>query len=157
MSDWKSTLAAIAPGIATALGGPLAGMAVNVATSALGIEPTEAALEAAVTNGNPDALLKLKEAENRFRLEEKRLGVQDRDSARGLAKAKGVLPQVILSTVYTIGYFWLMKVLIVDGVEIAESVEPLVLGLIGVMSAAQVQIMNFWFGSSAGSKAKDGK
>ncbi len=157
MSDWKSTLAAIAPGIATALGGPLAGMAVNVATSALGIEPTEAALEAAVTNGNPDALLKLKEAENRFKLEEKRLGVQDRDSARGLAKAKGVLPQVILSTVYTIGYFWLMKVLIVDGVEIAESVEPLVLGLIGVMSAAQVQIMNFWFGSSAGSKAKDSK
>lgn len=87
--DWKKTLATVAPTIATALGGPLAGMAVNVAAKALGVEPNEQAIETAISSGSPELFLKLKEAENGFILELEKLGVerdriayQDRDSAR---------------------------------------------------------------------------
>ena len=161
--DWKKTLGAVAPTIATALGGPLAGIAVGMATKALGLESgDEGALAAAVASGDPNVLVKLKEVEAQFKLEMKRLDIsleelntKDRDSARNLAIAKGVLPQVILSAIYTVGYFWMMVELVSGTIKIAEGTENLVLPLIGIMSAAQIQIMNFWFGSSAGSKSKD--
>ena len=162
--DWKKTLATVAPVIATGLGGPMAGVAVKVAADALGIEPNENALANAVLSGDPNALLKLREADNRYKLEMKRLGVevqkldaQDRSSARTMAQNVGIIPQVVLSIVYTVGYFWLLGAIITGGVTIAESMQAIVNTLMGVMTAAQVQIMNFWFGSSSGSKSKDTK
>jgi hypothetical protein len=35
--DWRKTLGTVAPAIATALGGPLAGVAVGMAAKALGL------------------------------------------------------------------------------------------------------------------------
>lgn len=160
--DWKKTLAKVAPGIATALGGPMAGVAVSMATKALGIDGgDEGDLAAAVASGDPNVLVKLKEVENDFKLEMKRLDVQlhesdttDRSSARTMAAAVGMAPQVILSTIYTTGYFWLLYEILVGELSVVESMEAIVNTLLGVMTAAQIQIMNFWFGSSAGSKHK---
>jgi hypothetical protein len=53
-----------------------------------------------------------------------------------------------------VGYFWLLAELLSGHIQVAEDVRGLVNTLLGVMTAAQIQIMNFWFGSSAGSKAK---
>jgi hypothetical protein len=39
-------------------------------------------------------------------------------------------------------------------IEVGESYQSMFNGLLGVLSAAQIQVVNFWFGSSAGSKAK---
>lgn len=161
-NKWVQTLATVAPTIATAVGGPLAGVAVNIAAKELGIEGDEKALEAAVAAGDPDVLYKLKTAEIEFQKELKRLGIEeqriameDRKSARSLAVAKGTTPQVILSAIYTIGYFWVMYALFAGDVTIADGIKDLATALIGIMSAAQLTIMQFWFGSSAGSKAKD--
>jgi hypothetical protein len=133
-----------------------------MATKALGVESgDEGALAAAVASGDPSVLVKLKEVDANFKLELKRMDIEleqinasDRNSARDLAKAKGVQPQVILSTVYTVGYFWLLWAMLMGEVIISPDVKGLINTLMGVMTAAQVQIMNFWFGSSAGSKAK---
>jgi len=161
-NKWVETLATVAPTIATAVGGPLAGVAVNIAAQQLGIDGDEKALEAAVAAGDPDVLYKLKTAEIEFKKELKRLGIEeqriameDRKSARSLAIAKGTRPQIILSTIYTAGYIACLYALFSGNVEIGASVKDTANQLVGIMSAAQLMIMQFWFGSSAGSKAKD--
>lgn len=160
MKDWIKTLATVAPSIATAIGGPLAGVAVKVATSALGIENDPKVLEDALLVGDPDTLFKLKSAENDFKIEMKRLDIdlaridgQDRSSARDMAK-QNMMPQVILSTIYTLGYMVVMWLFLTGEVSIATDVKTLFGSVLGVLTAAQVQILNFWFGSSHGSKTK---
>jgi len=157
MSNWKQTLAAVAPTLAAAIGGPLAGAAVNVIGQALiGREGAfdEAMISQAVLGATPDQLLALKAADGNFSVQMKKLDIQDRQSARKLAIDTGILPQITLSSIYTVGYFWLMFMLINGDVSIPEDISGMVMALIGVMTAAQAQIMNFWFGSSSGSKEK---
>src|SRR5262245_37607253 len=115
MSAWasvKKVIGTVAPGLATALGGPLAGQAASIITSALGLGRSADETAIAAISQNPDALLKLKLAEIDFqkfltesgiKLEE--LDVQDRASARLLATARGMWPQVALSMLYSTGYF----------------------------------------------------
>lgn len=157
--SWKETLAAIAPGIATALGGPLAGMAVKVATSALGIEASESALEEAVTSGNPEIMLKLKEAENNFALELKRLEVnleeistRDRESARSREIALKDSAPKILAAVIVLGFFCVLGVIAFMPIATA-AMQPMQI-LLGALTASLVQVCNYYFGSSAGSARK---
>lgn len=157
--DWKKTLATFAPTIATALGGPLAGMAAKVIANKLGIDPAD--IEQAVLTGDPEVMLKLKQAEQSFLLEMEKLGVErdkliigDVQDARGLAKLD-MTPHMILSTIYTIGYFGLIASLIFDLASVPDGNSGhLMSGLIGVLTTLQVKVADFWFGSSHGSKQK---
>jgi len=157
MSNWKTTLAAVAPTLATALGGPLAGAATAVIGKALLGDGFTGDIEAAIAGANPEQLLALKNAEKQFALDSKKLDVEDRKSARKFSVDTSIAPQVILSIIYTVGYFWLMMLLISGEVTIPTDIMPMVMALLGVMTAAQSQIMNFWFGSSSGSKEKTSK
>lgn len=89
--NWKSIVKSIAPVLGTALGGPMAGGAIKMLTSALlGDEnATEQELENFIVNANPDQLLKIKQLDADFKLKMEELGVDvfklevaDRDSAR---------------------------------------------------------------------------
>ena len=162
--DWKQTLATVAPALATALGGPLAGVAVGMATKALGLpEATATALQNAVMGGGPEMLLKLKEADQNFTLEMERVGVDlerihagDRVSARDMAK-NNMFPQIVLSIVFIGGYFGAMFALhgvLFESSEINPQVIALFGALIGVFTRELSGIMQFWFGSSSGSKEK---
>lgn len=159
--NWKKTLATVAPTIATALGGPLAGVAVSTAAKALGIEADENALSAAVASGNPDILLKLKEAEQNFELELERLGVErekihadDRNSAREMAGKTTLKPQIILACMFITAYSLVLFALFTGRVEMSRELEPLGNILLGTLSAGVMQILNFFYGSSSGSKEK---
>ena len=161
--DWKAVLSKVAPAIATGLGGPMAGVAVSMATKALGVENgDEGALAAAVASADPHVLVQLKQVDNEFRLEIKRMGLtleqisaDDRKSAREMAVATSLTPQIILAAVYTVGYFGMIYALFTGKVDISSEQMQIAGPLIGVMTAAQVQIMNFFYGSSAGSKQKN--
>lgn len=161
--DWKDLVKNVAPVIGAALGGPLAGAATRFLAEAwLGKEDaTEQELAEAIVGASPEQLVKLRELDQSFKLKMReleidvfRLEVDDRKSARDLARAD-MRPQIILSVIYTIGYFTLMYQFVTGDVVIPIQNKDLLLPLIGVMTAAQIQIMNFWFGSSSGSKAKD--
>lgn len=157
-SNWKDTLLEIAPGIAHALGGPLGGIAVNIATKMLGIENDEQALAQVVASGNPEALQRLREADNEFELEKKKLNIQDRHSARELGIEKGLVIQAALSGLFVTGYFVIFGFVLYAAwleVEFSASLLTLISTLIGIMTASVTQIMNYWFGSSSGSRAKD--
>lgn len=154
--DWKKIIGSVAPTIATALGSPLAGMATSTILKTLGIE-SEKQIEEAVKD--PEALLKLKQAENIFTAQMKELDIKldeiimkDKDSARQREIAvKDKTPQ-ILAYAYTLGYFTILGVTFKFGVP--ENGKEMINILIGILSAAQVGIIQYYFGSSAGSKQK---
>jgi hypothetical protein len=164
--DWKKTLATVAPTIARVLGGPLAGVAVSMATKALGLPEgaTEADLEAAVLSGNPDVLVRLREVNTQFEKDMKALDIDlekvhagDRDSAREMAKSKGILVQALLTILFC-GLFSLIVSQIFTGQEVVHSsMRDIANFLLGTLTGILLQQMNFWFGSSSGSKEKTQK
>lgn len=162
--DWKSLVRTVAPSIASVFGTPLAGMAVSaVANAVLGPEEAkenpEKKLEAALAAANPELLQKIKQADQDFKLKMEQLGVdlekvaaEDRASARAREIAvKDKTPQ-ILAFSYTLGYFALLFVVMFH--DLPDAAHDLLNTLIGVLSAAQVGIMTYYFGSSAGSARK---
>lgn len=155
-------LGGIAPTIATALGGPLAGVATKaLADKLLGRpEATSEEVEAAILNAAPQDLLKLKEADAELQkhladagIELEQIAANDRDSARNRQIATKDRVPGILAGVILVGYFAVLAYLIKYGLPTAS--EEILALLIGALTAGLTQVLNFYFGSSAGSKNKD--
>lgn len=165
--DWKKIVGAVAPTLATALGGPLAGAAVRtIATQVLGKpEATEEEVEAAIVAADPQILLKLREVDLEFKkamidagikLEE--LAAVDRASARDREVKTGDhwTPRILASVV--VGGFLACVYAVLSG-YVQGMKDPMVAGLVGTLigytSAKADQVVSYYFGSSASSKAKD--
>lgn len=158
----KKLLGSVAPTLGTALGGPLGGVAMKFLADKF-TDGDTGQVEDFLLSADPATLADLKKAEKEFEVEMRRLdinleqlAVADREGARGLAKLKGIWPQVTLSTVFIVGYFGMMYLFVTS--DLWEGLSDFAKGqiaiMIGVLTAGITQIMNFWFGSSAGSKAK---
>lgn len=163
--DWKGLVKNIAPVLGTALGGPLAGAATRyIAEAWLGNpEASEQDVAEALATASPEQLVRLRELDQQFKVKMKeldvdvfRLEVDDRKSARDMAKAN-MVPQITLSVLYSVGYFATLYALMSGDLAIGESIRGEFNMVLGVMTAAQIKIMDFWFGSSYGSKVKDAK
>ena len=153
-------LTQIAPGIATALGGPLAGIAVSAISKALGIDEKE--VQKTIESGklSADQLASLKQAEIELQAKAQELGlnfeklsVDDRKSAREMQiSTKSLVPALLSILVVTvwglIQYFLLTHV-------IAQEMRELVARILGTLDAALLLVLNFYFGSSSGSQSKD--
>jgi hypothetical protein len=160
--DWKEIIHTVAPGIATALGGPLAGVATRgIAEALLGSATASAAdIEQAVLSASPDDLLKLKQAELVFQGQMKKLDVDlerlhagDRASARDRQAMTGdVMPGVIACAALS-GFFGILAAMIFAELP-AGSEAPLNV-MLGALGSLVVAIGNYYFGSSAGSAAKN--
>lgn len=142
-------VAPIAPFVATALGGPGAGAAVSfLSKKLLGRDGgTEAELEAAIS-ANPEILLKLKEADAEF----ERIHQKDRDSARQMRIATGDWIPGALAIFITLGFFGVLGYILSEGMP-AQGGEALLV-MLGALGASWGAVVNFYFGSSSGSKAK---
>ena len=160
---WFQQVLKIAPVIGTALGGPFAGVALNAVAQALGVEPTEEAIEAELAK-NPEALLKLKLAEADFKVKMKELDITEQDlylkdvaSAREREMAvKDKMPAVlaVLSVIVFAGmgsclFFVKDLSLIVD-----QSQREILFYLLATSQAALLQSYNYYLGSSRGSARK---
>ena len=153
MSKWKKILKGIAPTLATALGGPLAGMATKVISEKLLGKDDGGDSEIYEALMNPEGLAKLKEIEADFKTKMKsmdvdleRMAVDDRKSARSLATNTSLLPQTVITGVFVVGFFVLLWVLIFSNVELDESVKMGVSMLLGVVGTNVTLAMKFWFG-----------
>ncbi len=161
--DWKGVLGSVAPGLATVLGGPFAGMAVAAIGKALGIDaPTQQKIQDALTTGqlNGDQLLALKKAElelqqhlkdNEITLDQ--LVVNDRDSARKREEVvKDWTPRVlaflvVLLTILGEGFIMLRGM--------PPGVDPVVVGrVLGTLDSALMLVLSYYFGSSVDSFRK---
>lgn len=83
--DWKSAVKTFAPMLGTALGGPVVGTATKVLSQVLlGKEDaTEDELSLAIQNASPDDILKIKTAENDFKVQMKELDIKEKDLVFG--------------------------------------------------------------------------
>lgn len=153
-------LANIAPKIAAAIGGPFGGLASTVLKEVFGTDD-EAEIEKAIVEASPEALLKLKAAEHAMEVKMKELDidetalyVQDTQDARSLAKSQGVRPQLVLTTLFLSIYAGLLWAFFLLEFELNDWQRGQMGILIGVVTSAVVQIINFWFGTSKGSHDK---
>ena len=153
--DW---LKQIAPTIATALGGPLAGMAVSAISKAVGVEPDQ--VQDMISNNKLTAeqIAQVKVAEIELQKQAQELGlnfakleVEDRKSAREMqATTRSIVPPA-LAAIITVGFFGILMMMMFGKVDGSN---PTILMMLGSLSTAWTGIIAYYFGSSAGSQAK---
>ena len=148
-------LTQIAPGIATALGGPLAGLAVTAISKALGIDEKDVQKTIETGKLSAEQLASLKQAEIELQAKAQELGLDfeklatdDRKSARDMQTAtKSIIPAVLAIGV-TVGFFAILVGLMTDNVTKSDAL----LLMLGSLGTAWTAIVSFYFGSSAHSE-----
>jgi hypothetical protein len=154
-------LGQVAPTIATALGGPLAGLAVKtLSTVLLGKEDaSEAEITKAMQTASPVQLAQIKQIDADFKtkmaeleIDLERIAAGDRDSARKREVSLGDHTPKILAGAITIGFFGILFWMFLYGVP-KNGNEALLL-MLGALQTAFTGVIAYYFGSSAGSKAK---
>lgn len=153
--DW---LKQIAPTIATALGGPLAGLAVSAIAKAVGVEEDKVTDLIASNKMTPEQIAQVKIAEIELKKQENELGlnfealaVDDRKSAREMqAAVRSKVPPALAGAI-TLGFFGILSMLLFGQVD---GNNPTILMMLGSLSTAWTGIIAYYFGSSAGSQAK---
>lgn len=164
--DWQSLIKTVAPWIGTAIGGPLGGMAVTAAANALGIpDKTIEAVKAAIAGATPEQILALKNADQSFALQMQDLGFKniqalekiaadDRASARDreIKTGDSATPRV-LAVAITLGFFGVLILLLLNGKPTAGGDALMI--MLGALGAAWTGVVQYFFGSSSGSVAKN--
>lgn len=157
----KKAVAKTAPKIAEQLGGPLAGAAVAaIARAIFGKDDVpEDVLADAVAGASAEQLIALKRAENDFKvairnaaLEERRIDSGDRASARERQTRMRDWTPSILGALIIGGFFLTLAAMVARKLPPgAETEFSIMLGALATMTAA---VVNYFFGSSAGSREK---
>ncbi len=162
--DFISILKTVSPWIGTALGGPLAGMAVEAAANALGVsEKTQDAVKQALSGATPDQMLALKKADEDFALQMQALGFKntadleaiaagDRDSARKMQETKPSIVPALL-TCFVVGAFTATLILLLK-FDVPTTNRDIVVYMIGQLSGGFTSALAFWLGTTRDSSRK---
>lgn len=153
-----SWLEQLAPTIASAVGGPLVGLAYEAVAKALGTTPDDAQKMLATGKLTSDQLASIQQAEialkaqaQSMNLDFARLTNDDRKSARDLqSTTRSIIPPA-LALLVTIGFFGILVGMMTESFKTSEAL----MLMLGSLGTAWTGIISFYFGSSAGSQAKD--
>lgn len=162
MADWLDTIKAVAPTVATALGGPLAGAAVTALGGIFGMsKPTTDQIGKMFADGmiTPEHLAEIRKLEMDYQNQERERGfkyadleVKDRDSARAMQIAVHSKMPALLTILVTIGFFGILTLLFfhpeLKGNEI-------VMMMVGQLSAVWAGCVAFYTGTTYGSGTKN--
>jgi hypothetical protein len=152
--EWLKT---IAPTVATALGGPLAGMAVSAIAKAIGCSPDE--VQDVISSGKLTAEqvasiqiaeLELKKQAQSMNLDFAKLIAEDKQSARDMQIATKSWIPALLAVFVTIGFFGILLGLMTEHFKTSDAL----MLMLGSLATAWTGVMAFYFGSSASSQAK---
>jgi lambda repressor-like predicted transcriptional regulator len=155
-----SWIESIAPTIASALGGPLAGMAVEAVSKAIGVDPSE--VQNTINSGkmSADQIAALQQAEIALKaraqemgLDFEKLAVADRSSARQMQMTTGSFIPPILSIMIVVAWAAVQFFLLTHIID--PSMRELIARVLGTLDGALMLVLSFYFGSSSGSQAKD--
>jgi len=152
--EWLKT---IAPTVATALGGPLAGMAVSAIAKAIGCSPDE--VQDVISSGKLTAEqvasiqlaeLELKKQAQSMNLDFAKLIAEDKQSARDMQIATKSWIPALLAVFVTLGFFGILLGLMTEHFKTSDAL----MLMLGSLATAWTGVMAFYFGSSASSQAK---
>ena len=124
---------------------------------------TAAEVDAVLRDPSPEQLVALKQADQAFQVRMKELDVdvfelevEDVQHARDFGARTTLAPQMLISVLFLGGFFlvlyWAMTKLLETAVP--DNVMPILTLLLGLLVREVPTIMQFWMGSSHGSKAK---
>ena len=157
----KSFLSGIAPTIASALLGPLGGVAVAGLTKVLGIDGgTVADVTKAISDGRvtPEQVAEIRKLEMQYQSDEKERGFRyselefkDRDSARQMQMTTNSSTPTVLTYMVTVGFFAILGLMLYD--ETVVNSPPLLI-MLGSLGTAWTGCISYWFGTTSGSIAK---
>ena len=160
--NWIDTLKSLAPTVATALGGPLAGAAVSAIGSILGVsQPTQDTIAKVFADGQitPEHLAEIRKLEMQYQNDEKERGFKyaelaykDVDSARQMQITTKSNTPTILSYGVLIGGGSMMVAVLAGWAKVDGALAGT---LIGYAVSEMKAVLQYWFGSSQGSKDKD--
>ena len=167
--DWKGTIGKVAPWIAGALGGPPAGVVVDALCKIVGLEPSlenakKAAVMAAEGSLTGEQFLALRQLEESSKMKLQEMGYKnltdleeiafkDRDSARNREiQVKDWTPRILAYGV-TIGFFGMLSFMLRREIPLAN--KDVLNIMLGAFASAWIQVVSYYFGSSAGSAKKD--
>ena len=151
-----SFLSKLLPTIASCLGSPLAGAAVEAVGKALGMsEATTDKVQRALTSGNltaeqiaalqaADLQLKTRMAE--LGIDAEKLAAEDRASARAMQTSTHSWVPSVLACAVTIGFFGILIGLLTGDLKLWESTTLSL--LIGSLSTAFSAVLAFYYGAS---------
>lgn len=160
--DWKKLLGAVAPVLGTALGGPFGTLAGGLVNAALGLDgdADETARAKALERATPEQLLAIQAAEQQFTLDMERLGIdalridaEDRRSARERETALADLTPRLLAGLILAG--WALLNWHLFTAALPQENKEFLLRSLGTIDAAVTLVLSYYYGSSAGSAAKD--
>ena len=155
-------IGSVAPTIATALGGPVAGMAVKALSGALfGHDgATEDEIKTALANPTADQLSALKKIDADFKIQMKsldidleRIAASDRDSARNYAILTHDLTPRILAVIVVVAWGTVQWFMLHNVIE--ASMRELIARVLGTLDGALMLVLSYYFGSAH--KHSDGK
>lgn len=152
----KQIIGSVAPVLGGILGGPLGGLAGSMLAKALGTDDPKAQ-EAMIASGDPEVLLKLKQAEIELKEHMRQLDI-DEEKLRFADTADARAREVALKdwTPRIIAYLVIALVLLAEGsmffVGQPKGIDGVVLGrILGTLDSAIMLVLSYYFGSSAGS------
>ena len=156
-----SFLTSIAPTIASALLGPLGGVAVAGLTKILGIDGgTVADVTKAISDGRvtPEQVAEIRKLELQYQSDEKERGFRyaelefkDRDSARAMQIATKSMTPTVLTYLITVGFFAILGLMLYDD-SVVDS--PPLLIMLGSLGTAWTGCIAYWFGTTQNSLNK---
>ena len=158
--DWLKT---IAPTIATAMGGPLAGMAVDAVGSALGMkDATKEQVKDLLASGTltSDQMASIKQADASLKVRMKELEIDmekvhagDRNSAREMAAKTGDVWTPRLMAIVVFAVWGAVNYKLFNG-TINGDMRELVARALGTLDAVLMAVIYYYYGSSSSSAAK---
>lgn len=159
----KGLLGVIAPTIATAAVGPMGGIAAHKIMSSLGIDSSapdaETQLDTILQNPTSEQMAAIRQSDNELKIELGKQGIDlerinaaDRDSARSREIQTGDNTNKILAAIVTVGFFGVLATMMfIDLTGRSETIINIMVGALGVNFTG---VMQYYFGSSKGSKDK---
>lgn len=162
--NWIDTIKTIAPTVASALGGPLAGAAVSAIGSLFGIkEPTTDKIQAAIENAQMtgqqisdlrqlEMRLKSEEAERGFKYAE--LEFKDRDSARKSNVDGGTQKMLFWLSLFLLAITLGSELVVLFNGYPKEIADIIVGRILGLMDSVALMVLAYWYGTSNGSARK---
>lgn len=158
--DALNVLGQVAPTIATAVGGPVAGLAVKALGGALGLgeDATKDDVMKAVAGATPEQLAAIKKADQDFAVRMRELDInvfeldqKDRESARQRQVQTGDKMPNVLGGLILAGFFATVAMVLLGKFNVDTALAGT---LVGYVSAKAEQVVSFFFGSSTDSRKK---
>lgn len=159
LSKLMANIATVAPTVALALGGPVAGLAVTALSQALTGKQDTSSDQLALMLAKPtaDQITKLKEAEQAFAQKMKELDINiiqiaaaDLASARQREMTTGdhLTPRV-LAVLVSVGFFGILGWMLNNAIP--PTGKEALLVMLGALGTGWTAVLSYYFGSSAGS------